>query len=127
MVYLQITYELCFGEVYFEYFESCDFSLQKYMYYKYRCIHVYVWFKDDKHVVWMWIWLILKNISLLTEYEVCDSFAFLSSGWYFQSIHIDGIYLQTHSVLNNIYTSLNLKSVTVGMIWLQKIQINHKN
>jgi hypothetical protein len=27
--------------------------------------HVYVWFKDDKHVIWMWIWLILKNISLL--------------------------------------------------------------
>ena len=33
--------------------------------YKYRCICVYVWFKDDKHVIWMWIWLILKNISLL--------------------------------------------------------------
>ena len=31
--------------------------------YKYRCIRVYVWFKDDKHVIW--IWLILKNISLL--------------------------------------------------------------
>ena len=28
-------------------------------------IHVYVWFKDNKHIVWMWIWLILKNISLL--------------------------------------------------------------
>ena len=28
-------------------------------------IHVYVWFKDDKHVIWMWIWLILKHISLL--------------------------------------------------------------
>ena len=25
MVYLQTTYELCFGEAYFEYFESCDF------------------------------------------------------------------------------------------------------
>ena len=33
--------------------------------YKYRCIRVYVWFKDDKHVVWMWIWLILNNIRLL--------------------------------------------------------------
>ena len=33
--------------------------------YKYRCIRVYVWFNDDKHVIWMWIWLILKNISLL--------------------------------------------------------------
>jgi hypothetical protein len=38
------------------------FFLRKY---KYRCIRVYVWFKDDKHVIWMWIWLILKNISLL--------------------------------------------------------------
>ena len=62
MVYLQTTYELCFGEVYFEYFESCDFSPRKYKYY---CIRVYVWFKDVKHVIWMWIWLILKNISLL--------------------------------------------------------------
>ena len=35
--------------------------------YKYRCIRVYVWFKDDKYVIWMWIWLILKNISLLDE------------------------------------------------------------
>ena len=26
MVYLQTTYQLCFGEAYFEYFESCDFS-----------------------------------------------------------------------------------------------------
>jgi hypothetical protein len=26
MQYLQTTYELCFGEAYFEYFESCDFS-----------------------------------------------------------------------------------------------------
>ena len=28
-------------------------------------IHVYVWFKNDKHVIRMWIWLILKNIRLL--------------------------------------------------------------
>ena len=33
--------------------------------YKYRCIRVYVWSKDDIHVIWMWIWLMLKNISLL--------------------------------------------------------------
>ena len=26
MVYLQTTYELCFGKAYLEYFESCDFS-----------------------------------------------------------------------------------------------------
>jgi hypothetical protein len=25
MVYLQTTYELCFGKAYFEHFESCDF------------------------------------------------------------------------------------------------------
>ena len=24
-------------------------------------IHVYIWFKDDKHVIWMWIWLILTT------------------------------------------------------------------
>jgi hypothetical protein len=62
MVYLQTTYELCFGEEYFEYFESCHFSPWKY---KYRRIRVYVWYKDDKHVIWMWIWLILTNINLL--------------------------------------------------------------
>jgi hypothetical protein len=28
-------------------------------------IHVYVWFKDAKHVIWMWILLIPKNINLL--------------------------------------------------------------
>ena len=33
--------------------------------YKYRCIRVYVWSKDDQHVFWMWIWLILNYISLL--------------------------------------------------------------
>jgi hypothetical protein len=25
-MYLQTTYELCFGEAYFEYFESCDYT-----------------------------------------------------------------------------------------------------
>jgi hypothetical protein len=28
MVYLQTTYELCFGKAYLEYFESCDFSCE---------------------------------------------------------------------------------------------------
>jgi hypothetical protein len=71
--------------------------------YKYRCIRVYVWFKDDKHVIWMWIWLILKISGCSTEYEACDSFASLtrhqtsysgSAGWYFrhQSIHIQITY-----------------------------------
>ena len=36
MVYLQTTYELCFGEAYFEYFEPCDFFPRKY---KYRSIY----------------------------------------------------------------------------------------
>jgi hypothetical protein len=27
--------------------------------------YIYGWFKDDKYVIWMWIWLIMKNISLL--------------------------------------------------------------
>jgi hypothetical protein len=33
--------------------------------YKYRCICVYVWFKDDKHVIWMWIWFINLSASAL--------------------------------------------------------------
>ena len=61
MVYLQATYELCFGEAYFEYFESCDFSRE----HTNIDVSVCVWFKDDTHVIWMWIWLILKIISLL--------------------------------------------------------------
>ena len=51
MVYLQTTHELCFGEAYFEYFESCDFFFPRK--YKYRCTCVYVRFKDTKHVIWM--------------------------------------------------------------------------
>jgi hypothetical protein len=47
MVFLQTIYELCFGEAYFEYFESCDFSREK----TNRCIRVYVRFKDAKHVI----------------------------------------------------------------------------
>jgi hypothetical protein len=65
MVYLQTTYKLCFGEAYFLYFETCDYSRENTNIETYRCIHLYVWFKDDKHVIWMSIWLTLKNISLL--------------------------------------------------------------
>jgi hypothetical protein len=56
-------------------------------------IHVYVWFKDDKHVVWMWIWLILKIISLLDRQTSYSG----STGWYFryQSIHIQITYTYT--------------------------------
>ena len=42
MVYLQTTYELCFGEAYFEYFESCDFSREYTNIETYRCIRLYV-------------------------------------------------------------------------------------
>ena len=41
MVYLQTTYELCFGESYFEYFESCDFSRENTNIETYRCIRFY--------------------------------------------------------------------------------------
>jgi hypothetical protein len=90
--------------------------------YKYRCISVYVIFKDDKYVIWMWIWLILKNISLdnLETLAVCiitnvflyhnkymlsarQNMKFVtrhqtsysgSAGWYirYQSIHIQITY-----------------------------------
>ena len=39
MVYLQTTYELCFGEAYFE---SCDFSHENTNIETYRCIRLYV-------------------------------------------------------------------------------------
>ena len=86
--------------------------------YKYRCIRVYVRFKDDKHVIWMWIWLILKKISACsTEYEVCDSFASLtyhqtsysgSAGWYFryQSIHIQITYTYHQSWPNKMWMEI---------------------
>ena len=96
MVYLQTTYELCFGETYFEYFESCDFSCEN------TNIDVSVFMFD----LWMikmpseceydWFW---KIAACSTEYEACDSFVSFthhqtsysgSAGWYFryQSIHI---------------------------------------
>jgi hypothetical protein len=69
-------------------------------------IHVYCWFKNDKRVFQMWIWL--KNISLLDRICSCDSFASLtrqqlscsgSTGWYFryQSIHIQIAYISEFS------------------------------
>jgi hypothetical protein len=62
MVYLQTTYELCFGEAYFEYFESCDFSREN------TNIDVSV-FMFDLRMINMSSEceydLILKNISLL--------------------------------------------------------------
>ena len=51
MVYLQTTYELCFGEAYFEYFESCNFSREN------TNIDVSVFMLD------------LRMINLSSEYE----------------------------------------------------------
>ena len=100
MVYLQTTYELCFGEAYFEYFESCDFSCEN------TNIDVSV-FMFDLRIISMsseceydWYW---KISTCSTEYEICDSFASLTrhqtsysgpAGWYFryQSIHIQITY-----------------------------------
>jgi hypothetical protein len=45
---LQTTYELCFGgNVVFWIFWIVWFFPRKY---KYRCVRVYVWFKDDNHI-----------------------------------------------------------------------------
>ena len=44
-------------------FEPCDFFRENTNID--LCIRVYVWFKGDKHAIWIWIWLILKNISLI--------------------------------------------------------------
>ena len=100
MVYLQTTYELCFGEAYFEYFESCDFSREN------TNIDVSVFIFDLRMInmssecEYDWYW---KILACSTEYEVCDSFVSLtrhqtsysgSAGWYFryQSIHIQITY-----------------------------------
>jgi hypothetical protein len=58
MVYLQTTYELCFGKRILNILNHVILPRK----YRYRCIRFYVWFKD---VIGMWIWLILTNISLL--------------------------------------------------------------
>jgi hypothetical protein len=78
MVYLQTTYELCFGEEYFEYFESCNFSHENTIL---KPIDVSV-FMFDLRMINMWSeceydWY-LKISTCSTEYEVCDSFASLT-------------------------------------------------
>jgi hypothetical protein len=62
LIFFSINHIHCFWGSLLWIFWIVWFFLRKY---KYRCIRVYVWFKDDKHVIWMWIWLMLKNISLL--------------------------------------------------------------
>ena len=100
MVYLQTTYELCFGEAYFEYFESCDFSREN--------TNIDVRMKNmSSECEYDWYW---KISACSTEYEICDSFASLtrhqtsyfgSAGWYFryQSIHIQIAYTYHPSLL----------------------------
>ena len=125
MVYLQTTYELCFGGSVFWIFWIMWFFQWKY---KYRCIHVYVRFKDDKHVIWMWIWLILKNISLLdriwslwlvffplTRHQTSYSG---SAGWYFryQSIHIQIAY--TYLIFYILLWILLVNKVNVWKPWI---------
>ena len=43
MLYLQTTYELCFGEAYFEYFESCDFSRENTNYFIMILLSIYIY------------------------------------------------------------------------------------
>ena len=112
MVYLQTTYELCFGEAYFEYLESCDFFPWKYN------IDVSVFMFDLRMInmssecEYDWYW---KISACSTEYEACDSFASLtghqasysgSAGLYFryQSIHIQKTYI--YQLLICIYPAL---------------------
>ena len=100
MVYLQTTYELCFGGAYFEYFESCNFSREN------TNIDVFVFMFDLRMInmssecEYDWYW---KISACSSEYEVCDLFASLtrhqtsysgSADWYFrhQSIHIQITY-----------------------------------
>ena len=93
MVFLKTTYELCFGETYFEYFESCDFSREN------TNIDVSVFMFDLRMInmscEYDWYW---KISACSTEYEACDSFASLtrhqssyygSAGWYFRYQSID--------------------------------------
>ena len=51
--------------MYFEYFESCHFSRENTNIETYRYIRVYADLRMINLLIWMWIWLILKNISLL--------------------------------------------------------------
>ena len=53
MVCLQTTYELCFGEAYFEYFESCDFSREN----------------TNKYRFFIFIFISLRMINMSSECE----------------------------------------------------------
>jgi hypothetical protein len=82
--------------------------------YKYRCIRVYVWFKDDKHVVWMWIWLILKIISLLDRQTSYSG----STGWYFRYQNIPFIITVNDGCYNVTWWTFNQNKIVQGQ-WLK--------
>ena len=89
--------------------------------YKYRCISVYGWSKDDKYVIWMWIWLVLKNISLLDRiwslWLVCfahspTNFIFWLGRLIFSvsiNSHQDNIYLYSYKVWGYIGIALSFR------------------
>jgi hypothetical protein len=99
-IFANYLWTMFFGEAYFEYFESCDFSREN------TNIDVYVFMLDLRMInmssecKYDRYW----KISVCSiEYEVCDSFASLtrhqasysgSAGWYFryQLIHIQITY-----------------------------------
>ena len=123
MVYLQTTYELCFWGNVFWIFWIVWFSPRQY---KYRCIRVYVWLRDDKHVIWMWIWLILKNISLLDRIWSLWLVRFAHSPpsfifWLGRlicsvsiNLHSDNIYLSLQRLITLISV---LVQISVSMSW----------
>jgi hypothetical protein len=99
--------------------------------YKYRCICFYVWFNDDKHVIWMWLWLILKNISLLDRiwslwYKCLDCWMFpfmvIFIGVFYykhQSWQFTGFVYQCRSVLEKIKVTTSPESCKSDIILYQ--------
>jgi hypothetical protein len=89
-----------------KYFELCDFSREN-TNIDASYIHVYVWFKDDKHVIWMWIWSILKNISMVVRFvHTPTNFIF----W-----------------LNRLIFSASINSHSDNMIYLHTLDVHLNN
>ena len=90
--------------------------------YKYRCIRVYVWFKDDKHVIWMWIWLIQKkNISLLDRIWSLwlVRFAHSSPSFIFWlGMLICSVSINSHPYNIYILSDWRVRSITQNIEWL---------
>jgi hypothetical protein len=107
MVYLQTTYELCFGETYFEYFESCDFSrentnidLDVYVFmFDLRMINMSSEWRPESQLISICYldvnWLIPKisacrariwSLAASERSERVTSFIFCRAGWYFSHV-----------------------------------------